>query len=342
MVFSLSKDKRLSQLGPSHASAPHIIVVAQFKGAKQLSRPEIKMSKLSPETNPQILVNGEQQEQQQDDAAAAEEQISSVSVGDECSEDSVAAEKETQARMRSVFQQVRNQIRSQVGVKAPKSSILELVRRVKDRETEISQVNGEPEGKDVSGEEKKQAEMLADERKEKVDVTEEELCAMFEKKLEASKKALRDEFEVQISQVRKEMQAYTDQTLKDLECKMQSRQSHNLQQAHPKEQQESKGPDKKQKPSAAPSLASRRGRVLTRTMTTIIPKTCAPVIIGPRAKSETLSSSKGQTSQLLLRDPVLSLPGNKQCWSRKPLLPPACPPLHQRKKPVQAKAKTGN
>ncbi len=296
------------------------------------------MSELSSETNPQILVNGEQQEQQQqqEDAAAAGEQISSVGLDDECSEDSVAAEKETQARMQSVFQQVRNQIRSQADVKAPKSSILELVQRIKDRETETAQVNGEPEGKDVSGEEKKQAEMLADERKDEMNIKEEELCAMFEKKLEASKKTLRDEFEVQISQMRKEMQAYTHQALKDLECKM-----HSLQQARPKEQQESKGPDKKQKPSAAPSLASRRGRVLTRTMTTIIPKTCAPVIIGPRAKSETLSSSKGQTSQLLLRDPVLSLPGNKQYWSRKPLLP-ACPPLQQGKKPVRAKAKTGN
>ncbi|XP_074494667.1 uncharacterized protein LOC141769476 [Sebastes fasciatus] len=224
-------------------------------------------------------------------------------------------------------------------MKAPKSSIMELVQRVKDRETEIAQVNGEPEGKDVSSEEKKPAEMLMDESKDEMDLKEEELCAIFEKKLEASGKALKDEFEVQISQVRNEMQAYTDKALKDLECKMQSWQSHDLQ--HPKEQQESKGPNKIQKTSAAPSLVSRRGRVLTRTMTTIIPKTCAPVIIGPRAKSETLSSSKGASSRPLLRDPVLFLPGNKPCQSRKPLLP-ACPPLHQNKKPVWPKGKAGN
>lgn len=294
------------------------------------------MSELSPESNPQILVNGEQQEQQQDDAAAVE-QISSVGLQNECLEDNVTAEKEKRAKVQSVFQQVRNQIRSQVGMRAPKSSILELVQRVRDRETEIAQVNGEPEGKDVSSEEMKQAELLTDESKDEMDLKEEELCVMFEKKLEASKKALKDEFDVQISQVRKEMQAYTDQALKDLESKMQS--WHN---PHPKEQQEGKGQDNKQKPSAAaPSLASRRGRVLTRTMTTIIPKTCAPVIIGPRAKSETLSYSKSKSSRLLLRDPVLSLPGNKLCQSRKPL-PPACPPLNQRKKPVRPKAKTGN
>lgn len=33
--FSLPEDKQLSQLDPSHASAPHRIIVAQCKGAKQ-------------------------------------------------------------------------------------------------------------------------------------------------------------------------------------------------------------------------------------------------------------------------------------------------------------------
>ncbi|KAK9522479.1 hypothetical protein VZT92_018940 [Zoarces viviparus] len=296
------------------------------------------MSELSSKLNPQILLNGEQQRQQQEDAAAIEGQMSSVGLEDACLEDSVAAEKETQAKVQSVFQQVRNQIRSQVGMKAPKSSMLELVQRVKDRETEIAQMNGEPEGKNVSSKEKKPAEMLTDESKDGMDLKEEELCAFFEKKLEVDTKALQVEFEVKISQVRKEMRAYTDQSLKELECKMQSWQSHNLQ--HRKEQQDSKGPNKIQKTSAAPSLASRRGRVLTRTMTTIIPKTCALVIMGPRAKSETLSSSKGASSRLP-RDPVLSLPVNKSWQSRKPLLP-ACPPLHQHKKVVRPKAKTGN
>ncbi|KAM7416243.1 hypothetical protein PAMA_018357 [Pampus argenteus] len=296
---------------------------------------EIKMSEFSSETNPQILVNGEQQEQQQDDAISVEEQISTVDrLDDECVEDSISADKEPQAKMQSVFQQVRNQIRSQVGVKVPKSSILELVQRVKDIQTEVAQESTEPE---YNSEERKQAEDLTDESKDKVDLKEEELCATFEKNLETSKKALRDEFEEQISQVRKDMQAYTDHALRDLECKMQSWQSLHLQQAHPKDQQESKGPDKKQKSSVAPSLASRRGRVLTRTMTTIIPKTCAPVIVGPRAKSENLSYSKGESSRLLLRDPGLFKPFQ----SRKPL-PPVYPQLHPRKKQVGAKAKTGN
>ncbi|KAK5909953.1 hypothetical protein CesoFtcFv8_003835 [Champsocephalus esox] len=290
------------------------------------------MSKSSPETNPKILLNGKQQEKHQE--AAGGEQTS-VLLDDECLEDSRAAERETQAKVQSVFQQVRNQIRSQAGVK---SSILELVQRVKDRETESAQVDVKPEGTDVNGGEKK--EMLTEDSKDEMHAKEEELFAMFKEKLEASQKDLKDEFEVQISQVRKEMQAYMDQALKGLESQMQSSwQSHNLQ--HDKEKQESKGPDKKQKPTAAPTLASRRGRVLTRTMTTIIPKTCPPVIICPRAKSETLGYSKRESSRLVLRDPGVSLPGNNPCQSRKPL-PPVCPLLHQHKKPVRPKDKTGN
>lgn len=316
-----------------------MIVVAQFRTATELPRQEVEMS--SSELNPQILVNGEEQQQQQqqqleeqqqqmeEEAAAAEGQMSSVDLDKESSE---AAEKEKQAKVQSLFQHVRTQIRSQVSMKATKNSILELMQRV--REMETAQVNGEPEGEDVSGEGKEEA---ADESKDEMDVKQEELCAIFDKKLEASEKALRDEFRVQISQVRADMQAYTDQALRDLECKMNSRQPHSLQQ-----QQESRGPDRKQKPSAPSSLAPRRGRVLTRTMTTIIPKTCAPVIIGPRAKSETLSCSKGESSRLVLRDPLLPAPGYKQCPSRKPLLPPACPPLQQRKRPVRPKAQTEN
>lgn len=289
------------------------------------------MSELSSETNPQIQVNGEQHEDQQDDAVTAEEQIppEPPRLDAECTEDR-AAETEAQAKMQSLFQQVRNQVRSQASKKTPKINIMELVQAV--REMEIAQVNSDTDAKDVSSAEKEEAELFTDKDKDGVDLKEDELCAVVEEKLEASKKALRDEFEGQISQVRREMQAYTDRALKDLECKMQGLKCHSLQHTHLKEQQ---------KPSAAPSLASRRGRVLTRTMTTIVPKTCAPVIVGPRAKSETLVSPKGDRSRLLPRDPVFYLPGNKSHQSRKPL-PPACPPLNQRKKPVQAKAKTGN
>lgn len=291
------------------------------------------MSESLSKANPQILVNSEQEEQQQEESAAAvEEQLSVVSL--EEAEDGGAAEKETQGKMQSVFQQVRNQIRSQAGMSAPKGSILEVMQRVKEREIRITQVN---DG-DGNGEEKEPVAMLTDESKEEIDVKQEELCEVYEKKLEASQKALREDFEAQISQMRAEMKAYTDQALKDLESKMQSQQLE-LQQ-HPSKLQE--GKDRAQKPSVPPSLAARRGRVLTRTMTTIIPKTCAPVILGQRAKSEISSCSKGKSSRLVLRDPVLFLLGNKPCQSRKPLLPPAYPQGQQHIKKVPAKAKTGN
>ncbi|KAM3611722.1 uncharacterized protein V6R79_023166 [Siganus canaliculatus] len=285
------------------------------------------------EVKPQILVNGEQQEQGDaaPAAAAGQEQISSDGQDEER-----LKERETQVKMHSVFKQVRSQIRSQVGAKAAKSSILELIQRVKAMEMEIAQVKGETDDEDVGVEEEKQTGTLIPEGEEETEPQQEEMFAALGKKLEASEKALKEEFEVQISQMRAEMQAYTDQALKDLECKMQSWQ--NLQQQQPPHQQESKGPERKQRPAAAPTLASRRGRLLTRTMTTIIPKTCDPVIVGPRAKSETLSSSKAESSRLLPRDPLLAQPGTR---SRKPLLPPACPPMHPYKKPVRARAKTG-
>lgn len=297
------------------------------------------MSDSFSEKNPEILVNSEKQEQQeqpQNNAAAAEDHACSLNPDDKCLEDNAPAEKESQGKMQSVFQQVRNQIRSQVGVRLPKSSILELVQKVK--EMELAQVSVEADGEEVSGEEGKQ--VLKHERKNEICLKEEEeMCATFEEKLEARTKALKDEFQVQISGVRTELQAYTDQALKDLESKMQSWQANSQQQAQSKEQ-ESKSPDKKQKPSPAPSLGSRRGRVLTRTMTTIIPKTCPPVVIGPRAKSETLSSFKCECSRFPPKDPVLSLLGNRACQSHKPL-PPARPQMHQRKRSIQAKAKPG-
>lgn len=279
------------------------------------------MSELSCETKPQTLVSGERQEERREASNAIKEQIHSVRLDD----GDAAEDKETQAKVQSVFQQVRDQIRSQVGMKA-KSSILELVQQVIDRGTEEPLVNNDP-GDDNKG--KRGEEMLTDEgemdRKG-------ELPVIFEEKLEACKKALKEEFEEQISQVRKEMQAYTDEALRDMRSKLQT---HSLQQARPKPQ-ESK---KQQQPTTAPSMASRRGRVLTRTMTTIVPKTCPPVTIGPRAKSETLSSSTGHNPRRLSKDPVVS--GDKQRHNHR-LLPPTCPPLHQRKKLVQTKTQTGS
>lgn len=272
-------------------------------------------------TDLQILLNGEKHELQQDEAPRVdptEECTPSDSLDDEC-----ASDKEVQAKMQSVLQQVRKQIRSQGGVGAPKSNILELVQKVWEKEVERTQLNGVPEVENGSVGEEKQVEMLT-ETQQKV----EDLCAIFEEKLEASKRALRGEFEAQILQLRKEMQAYTDQALED---KIQS--SNNV--VTSKNEQQKHGSEKKQTSLAAPPLALRRGRVLTRTMTTIIPKTCTPVIIGPRAKSETLSSSKNR----LVRDPAhTSTAANTKSYQNRRPLPPVGP--RQPKRPAQAKDKT--
>lgn len=261
------------------------------------------MTESSPET-PKILVNGETEEQQEQHGPA------NPWVGLE-EEDGASAETRTQAKMQSVLQQVRNQIRSQSGGRTSKSGILELMQRLKDRDS--VKVNGgcESESKETVVEK---------------DLNEKELCEMLEKKLEASQKILRESMEEQMSRLREEMRTHTDKALKDLECRMQL--------------QQSQGPDRKQRPSAPPSLASRRGRVLTRTMTTIIPKTSVPVVLSSKTRSDTVTFAKGHSSQLMMRDPGLSLQGRRPSQSRKPLPPPANPALHPSKRAVQVKAKT--
>lgn len=284
------------------------------------------MSEAAPETSATC--------ERQDSPPAGEEQASSVASHNERTEDGSATEKEVQAKVQSVFEQVRSRIRSQ----ASRSSLLELVQKIKERESELAQENSKTHSKD-DAEEEKEAEEQQDQCQ--LDLGLEVLRSTFEEKLEAAKSDLKKELEVQISLVRKDMQTYTDQALKDLEQKMQNCHCHSLQQTHPKAQAECAAAEKKQKPSAAP-LALRRRKVLTRTMTTIIPKTSAPVLTGPRAKSEEiLSLSKGHSPQFMLRDQVFHLPEKKTYQSRNPL-PPARPPLHQHKKPVQAKPKTGN
>lgn len=264
---------------------------------------QANMTELSSETPPTILVTGEQKEQQEQHGPT------NLSVG-LVEEDRASAGVETQARMQSVLQQVRNQIRTQAGARASKSGILELMQRLKDRDLVkmTAQENGEGGGE-------------SEEPAVEKDLNQEELCEMMEKKLEASQKALRESMEEQISRLREEMRTYTDKVLKDTESKMLMK----LQPPH--------GPDRKQRPSAPPSLASRRGRVLTRTMTTIIPKTSVPVILSAKSRSETVTFAKCQGSQVVMREPGLSLQG------RKPLLPPASPAPHLRKRAVQTKAK---
>lgn len=272
------------------------------------------MSKLPTQENPQLFVNGEQEEpeekeEQADSAAAAGEQISLVSPEEE-------EDKRIQVKIQSVFQQVRNQIRSQVESRNPSSSILELMQKMKEREERLEQEEDESSEK----------EMEPGGSTVKMDATQEELCEAFGKKLEAMQKTFRNEMESQISQVRAESQAYTEQAIKDLESRMRSKLAH-LQPEQPS-QQEKKVPVKKQQPSASSSLASRRGRVLTRTMTTIIPKTCVPLMIGPQAKPESMGLRRRETSGPVRQDPALPLPERRLQQGRRLVLPPAGPTQH--------------
>lgn len=289
------------------------------------------MTELSLYKPPQQLdagTPGEQDGEESLDKAVAISQpisllINSVSLSDESAEDLIPAERTTQAKMQSVFQQVRKQVKSQVGMNIPRNGILELVQMVKSRELEMAKVNG-PKNTEKAG-----AEILEDKRTGEVDVKREELIAVFQHELEASNEALRDEFKEQITQLQIEMQAYTDQALKSLESKVQANRqtySHNiLQRMYQAEQSETRSLEKKKK-SPAPLLGSGKTRVLSRTMTTLTPKTCPPIVLGPRSKSETLSSSRDNSSLPHFKDPhfhVLSFRSPKYHQSCGPLPLPA-------------------
>lgn len=285
------------------------------------------MSQLPTEEEPQCCAKQEEPEQKKEQADPAEEEVSLAGPEEEKKkemEEEEEEDKKIQDKIQSVFQQVRNQIRSQVDTRTPSSSILELIQKMKLRE-------GRPEQEDDD------KETEAEEGKAKADATQEELPEAFGKKLEATEKTLRCEIEALISQVRAESRAYTQQAVKDLECRMLRKQ------VPLQPRQEKKGPEKRQQPPAAPSLASRRGRVLTRTVTTIIPKTCVPVVHSPQAKPESASFRRSEASGLLRPDPVLALPGRRLLHQgRRPILPPAHPTQHSSLRNRLAKCSTGH
>lgn len=257
-------------------------------------------------------------------------------------------------KMQTLLQQVRSQIRSQAGLTSAKTSIFELMRQIKDREVELASLNDLPgdgnggdragvEAKDVGGTVRSE-----DQGKTEPEAIEPVLPLCFKAELETTRKTLRDEYEQQISQLRVEMRAYTDRAVKDMESRMKSTTiTHGQAKGKSREQTEGKGAaDKKQKTQAAttvPGLTSRRPCVLTRTMTTIIPKTCAPVIIGPRAKSESLSGCRDSGSLLMKESDFRVF--HSHVSSRHPqnrnALPPVHQPAHPRQKPVWTMAHTG-
>lgn len=261
----------------------------------------------------QILENGEELQERQ--GASEKEQVPSAGTDDESSTVGTTAEKENHTTMQSLLQQVRKQMRSQGGARPPpQNTLLELVHKLKDGELKVKGGSGEDGGAsggttDPSQEEKNQAQ------------------------LEAAVKTLRVEFQERVRLLQEEMRDYTDKAVKDLEHRFQ-RLNFNT-----KEEEETRGLERRQKPPTVPPLTTRRGRLLTRTMTTTVPKTCPPVIVGPRARSETLKGCGG--GQCLRRDSALSLTGNRPFQNQKTTTTIFVnrPQPHQQKDAVRRKSK---
>ncbi|CAL8294890.1 unnamed protein product [Gadus morhua 'NCC'] len=267
-------------------------------------------------------------------------------------------------RMQSLLKQVRSQIRAKSGLSHAKTGLLDLMQQIKEREVGtasllsglsggaggggagVSEAGGEG-GTLTNGEQGETA----------PEATAPLLPSSFEEELEATRITLRGEFEEQISQLRAEMQAYADRAVSDVEGKMRNAPHplHAPAKGRSREQTDGKTADKKQKPlgtaaaaAVAPALTGRRSRVLTRTMTTIVTKTCAPVIVGPRAKSETLCGCR-DSGALQMREADLRFIHPQDRSSRPPqgrrALPPVIQPVHRpgppRQKPVWTMAQTG-
>ena len=259
------------------------------------------------------------------------------SLAAETVEDSVP-EQATPVKTSSFFQQVRQQIKSQAATTVPKNGILELMQMVKSRELEMNRdpnVN-QSQDKDDKAEEISAALECAAE----VDPKREDLVALFQREVEAGRDAMRIEFRKQMEQLRMEMRCYTDLALAVSESRMQSKPMHSrhvLPRLHQAGPSENRSLEKKLKPPGASSLVPAKPWRLSRTMTTITHKTCPPIVLAPRSKSETLSPSKKENDTvLLLKDADFHVFASQNDRQRGPL-PPACPPVNHRKKLLRTK-----
>lgn len=267
-----------------------------------------------------------------------------------------------QVKMQSIFSQVRNQIRLQVGMDFHKKGILDVVQRVtRERARENSaqtpnQTKGTVEGEseaEEEGKEEEEGKSIEGENKAETAVEEtlEGGLATLREELLASIETLRNDFREEMAILRAEAREYSDKAVKDLEAKVlgpgPDPQKCRLQRVNPSGQQLQPGANAQErlKSLSVPSLVPGRPRMLNRTMTTLNPKTCHSIVLGPRSKSETLRSpgeNKGGVPLLESSDfHVFATQGKKRSKAGGNL-PPACPTLRSNKKTVRSKVRMGN
>lgn len=259
-----------------------------------------------------------------------------------------AARKEKQARVHSVFSLVRSQIRTQACLDGQHVGIMDVVKQItkeleknkkeQDEPTPVVEISSPEENTDDQPAEKENNEEQEseDSKKEKG----EDLCVTLLEEILLNLESVRLELRDELAQLRHEMQSYTDQALCGLETRLTNSlriqafaHTTTLPRNHVAEPMETK----KQRLPSMPPLGTSRRRVLNRTMTTITPKSCLPLSLGPRSNSEPLGAWRNEMGA------NNSPPRREEVASHPPLgpLPPAIPPAQKGKKTLRSRTRIG-
>lgn len=244
-----------------------------------------------------------------------------------------AADKEKQARVQSVFSMVRSQIRMQAGLECQRVGILDVINQVKELESSkrqqeepTVQISPSVETLNRGAAEEKISEMQND-----TNGTGQDECVVLFKEVLSSLESLKNDLREDLAQLRRETQSYMERELCGLETRLTDLLRTQTPSALPME-------TKKHRAPSMPPLGTSRRRMLNRTLTTITPKTCPPLSLGPRSNSEPLGVCGAETgtsngSQRPRRGEMLNQPLGP--------LPPARPPAQTNKKTLRSRTYVG-
>ncbi|XP_073766590.1 uncharacterized protein [Danio rerio] len=301
--------------------------------------------------NPAILKKWLQKTRSRDDKEKEEINMQVEAEEQEIEEkNEEAARKEKQARVHSVFSLVRSQIRTQAGLDGQRVGIMDVVKQItkeleknkkeQDESTPAVEISAPEQNTEARTAEKDNNEEQMTESEDSKKEKGEDLCVVLLEEILLNLESLRLELREELAQLRHETQSYTDQALCGLETRLTNSlriqalaRTTTLPRNHVAEPMETK----KQRPPSMPPLGTSRRRVLNRTMTTITPKSCLPLSLGPRSNSEPLGAWRNETSA------NNSPPRREEVASHPPLgpLPPAIPHAQKGKKNLRSRNRIG-
>lgn len=261
----------------------------------------------------------------------------------------VVTDKEKQSRVHSVFSLVRSQIKTQAGLDGQRMGILDVVNQIKELEKNKKEHDEPTPTVEISSSEENAADQAVQEETVEEQMTGEkergeELCGALLKEILLNVETLKKDLREDLAQLRREMESYTEQALCGLETRLTNllriqALARTTPAALPRNHTVEPMETKKHRPPSMPPLGTSRRRVLNRTMTTITPKTCLPLSLGPRSNSEPLGGWGAETA---LNNSALMLMRRDEAVSHPPgPLPPALPPAQKGKKASRSRTRNG-